>query len=661
LFTPTLAVAFERARFTEPHWIDARHLTSGTTRVEVAIANPLLRREVEKNLDEWLKSPVSLLFFKKIRRLRIGDSEVHWQSLGPGPIAESEWMALDEKADDPFLLVRSAEEAFPAEALDEIRKERMLGAEDSGDFPPCRVEIVLGAKGRLYVVLPTGVETALPFACNAPFIQDPARLKIKDPETSPTNRWLLNRAGELAASAMMEWLEQTKTGARDRADAYGLLPDVDREATTLEGACGAIVELAFDAAIEGRSMLLTEEGRLVDAKAAITVPRPIFDIWPADQAMALLDAKSRPALCQHVSAKNRTKLVNWRLVEEFSKSDLLERLRSNHLPRPATWRHLLNLWAYIAPEVTGWQCHDADALRIVPVQGKEVLYAASEIVRLGEKKLLQSEEDWEFLASHLIVLNQNWTRFLAEQRRDKSEGEIRNDPVEAAFAVLEEIGLDGKSDVNAVIERVAADYFGPVSRSSPSASNLPRSRPSWACRRRLSLCLRRSEAAGHRQGRAFDESGSLEELLPGCPKDATPASRLCGELQVLHAGRMAALGVVGPFGLQTMAPLVQKRQTIYGRQQLMAEAQARGVRSALYYPYVTNTFVIENWDFPLTIGGIGRACRRPMQAFGRRSSARSWISAIPTGRALSALAFRRWRPPDRRDRSRQNGCCRTGC
>ena len=120
LFTPTLAVAFERARFTEPHWIDSRYQTSGTTRVEVAIANPLLRREVEKNLDEWLKSPVSLLFFKKIRRLRIGDSEVHWQSLGPGPIAESEWMALDEKANDPFLLVRSAEEAFPDEALDEI-------------------------------------------------------------------------------------------------------------------------------------------------------------------------------------------------------------------------------------------------------------------------------------------------------------------------------------------------------------------------------------------------------------------------------------------------------------------------------------------------------------------------------------------------------------
>ena len=600
LFTPTLAVAFERTRFTQPHWIDGRHLTSGTTRVEVAIADPLLRREVEKNLDEWLKSSVSLLFFKKIRRLRIGNSEVHWQSLGPGPIAESEWMALDEKANDPFLLVRSGEEAFPAEALDEIRKERMLGAEDSGDFPPCRVEIVLGAKGRLYVVLPTGVETGLPFACNAPFIQDPARLKIKDPETSPTNRWLLKRAGELAASAMMEWLEQTRTSVQDRSDAYGLLPDVDREAATLEGACGTIVELAFDAAIDGRPMLLTEEGQLVGAKAAITVPRPIFDIWPADQAIALLDAKSRPALCRHVSAKNRTKLVHWGLVEEFSKSDLLERLRSNHLPRPATWRHLLNLWAYIAPEVTGWQCHDADALRIVPVQGKEVLYAASEIVRLGEKKLLQSEEDWEFLASHLIVLNQNWTRFLAEQRRDKAEGEGRNDTVEAAFAVLEEIGLDGTSDVNAVIERVAADYFGSGQPKFAECVQLAQIAAKlgvtigdsfrFTC---ADLKLRAID-----KDVLFDENGALEGLLPEPVRKA----------QLLHADYVAGFNSCsrddwlrwigsGRSGLLTFIPFVQKRQSIYGRQQLTSEAQTRGARGTLYYPYVTNQFVIESWDF----------------------------------------------------------------
>ncbi|MEH7911795.1 hypothetical protein V7798_32060 [Rhizobium laguerreae] len=500
LFTPTLAVAFERDRFTEPHWIAGGRLTSGTTRIEVVIANPLLHREVAKNLDEWLKSPVSLLFFKTIRRLQIGERVIHWQSLGPGPVAQSEWMSLDDKRDDALLLVRSSEEAFPADALDEIRKERMLGAEDSGDFPPCRVEIVLGAKGRLYVVLPTGVETLLPFACNAPFIQDPARIKIKDPETSPTNRWLLKRAGELAAKAMVEWVEQIKTGTQERAAAYGLLPDVDREASTLEGSCAAIVELAFADAIDDRPILLTDEGNVVAAEAAIGIPLPIFDIWPAEQAMALLDEKSRPALCRHVSAADRTKLIHWNMVEEFSKADLLDRLRKRHLPRPSSWRHLLNLWTYIAPEVTGWQCHDADCLRIVPVQGKEVLYSASEVVRLGEKKLLQSDEDWEFLAGHLIVLNQNWPRFLAEQRRDNGEAAAgRGDAVEAAFAVLEEIGLDETSDVNAVVEPrgyrllwVQQSKTGGVCSACPDRSQAGRD-----SRRRFPLCLRRQEASAN--------------------------------------------------------------------------------------------------------------------------------------------------------------------
>jgi hypothetical protein len=457
LFTPTLAVAFERNRFTEPHWVNGGRTTQGVTRVEVAIANSLLCREVENNLDEWLNSPFSLLFFKNIRRLQIGERVVQWRSLGPGPVVESEWMSLDDKRDNAFLLVRSAEEAFPADALDEIREERMLGAEDDGDFPPCRIEIVLGAKGRLYVVLPTGVETQLPFACNGPFIQDPARLKIKDPETSPTNRWLLKRAGELAAKVMVEWLEQTNSSAVDRAAAYGLFPDVDRKASTLEGSCAAMVQMAFTDAVEGQPLVLTEEGKLVTANAAIAFPLSIFDIWPSEQAIVLLDEKSRPPLCRHVSAGDRTKLVHWKLVKEFSKSDLLFRLRTSHLPRPSNWRQLLNLWLYIAPEVTGWQTHQPDRLRIVPVQGKEVLYSASEVVRLGEKKLLQSDDDWELLAGRLIILDQNWTRFLAEQRRDKGDNDGRADPVQAALVILKAIGLDDTSSVNAVIERVATD------------------------------------------------------------------------------------------------------------------------------------------------------------------------------------------------------------
>lgn len=178
LFTPTLAVAFHRRRFTEPVWLENARETNGWTVIRVKIGDRHRQKEVENNLKEWMKSPLSLLFFRTVRRLQVGEKAVHWRSLGPGPLLESEWMLLNDESQDPYLLVRSSPEPFPDEPLTEIRQERMIAVEDETDFPPCKIELVMGAPGRLYVVLPTGVETELPFACNAPFIQDPARLKI---------------------------------------------------------------------------------------------------------------------------------------------------------------------------------------------------------------------------------------------------------------------------------------------------------------------------------------------------------------------------------------------------------------------------------------------------------------------------------------------------
>src|SRR5437899_945701 len=183
LFTPTLSISFDRKRFTEPSWSPDAPDTNRKTIVRVHISDGHRGRELEQNLKEWTQSPLSLLFFKSVRRMRIGDHTVHWKRLGAGPILDSEWTCLDGQKDGALLLLRSTPEEFPEEALAEIRQERMLGIEEDNEFPPCRIEIVLGVDGRLFVVLPTGVKTKLPFACNAPFIQDPARLKIKDPET----------------------------------------------------------------------------------------------------------------------------------------------------------------------------------------------------------------------------------------------------------------------------------------------------------------------------------------------------------------------------------------------------------------------------------------------------------------------------------------------
>jgi hypothetical protein len=603
LQTPTLSIDFERRRFTEPKWLNGTSVRLDHTEIRVAISDPHREKEVEKNLQEWLKSPVSLLFFKHIRRLRIGEHEMHWGSMGPGPVVGSEWMALHDNPDDAYLLAPSAAEAFPAEALTEIKQERLLGVEQETDFPPCKVEIVLGAKGRLYVVLPTGVETALPFACNAPFIQDPARLKIKDPETSPTNRWLLERVGALAASIMLEWLGNTSASLVERSRAYGLLPDVDRDDNSLEGTCATAVEEAFDGALSERPFLLTDAGEVKPSNQSVILPEVLFDVWPAEQAAALLDGANRPPLSRYVGAGDLAKLVRWGVVERIGKDQILNVLRTKHLPRPATWRRLLKLWAYVAPEITSYRYHAIEeSIRIVPVQGKDVLYGASEVVRLGEKRLLQSEADWEFLSEYLLVLNQNWPRFLAEQRRLAEE---HKDPAEAgdidaALAVLRAIALEEASDVGKVIERVAAQFFGQQSRALKTCIQLAQISAKLGAAASVSfrfatkdLHLRSADSPV-----VFDRDGAVESLFPSAwsaahllHPDYTAAYTSCSSeewLRWVSSGRS---------GLVDFVPLAQRRINAWGRQQIEGELRRRGSASAPSYPYVTTSFVIEDWDF----------------------------------------------------------------
>ncbi len=604
LYTPTLSVSFNRRRFTEPKWLASSGDHAGRTRIRVAISDEHRQREVEKNLQDWLKSPVSLLFFKHIRRLQIGEQQVHWSSLGSGPIPETELMALQEDPEQIFLVARSGSEPFPSDALNEIRQERMLGDNQDSDFPPCKVEIVLGAKGRLYVVLPTGVETALPFACNAPFIQDPARLKIKDPETSPTNRWLLERIGTLAASVMLQWLEQTSQSLAERSCAYGFLPDVDRDDNSLDGTCAAIVEEAFDSAIEGKAFLLTNLGELKPSGQSVAIPEELFEVWPAEQVTALVDGASRSAFSRKVSGADMEKLANWGVVERINKNDVLRVLETNHLPKPESWRCLLKLWAYVAPEITGYKYHvSPENIRIFPVQGKDVLYSASEVVRLGEKKLLKTNADWDFLAAHLLVLNQNWPRFLADQRREATERKAKNLQinVDAAYAIFDSVNLEEASDVSTVIEKVAMDYFsGKESILISGCIQLAQIASKLGATVEESFRFVTKDLKLHEVSHAvvFDVDGTLELILSEkwslehlLHPDYSKSFDSCTSEEWL--GWVAS----GRSGLHTFAPLTQVQAKFWGRPKVEAELLKRGFKGTPYYPYSPSNFQLEDWDF----------------------------------------------------------------
>jgi hypothetical protein len=604
LQTPTLSVSFERVRFTKPIWTNGILVHPTCTEIRVPISDKYREQELEKNLEEWLKSPVSLLFFRHLRRLQIGHQELHWASLGPGPVPDTEWMALYDKPDEGFLVARSEPEPFPPEALAEIKQERLLGVDEGMEFPPCKVEIVLGAAGRLYVVLPTGVETALPFATNAPFIQDPARLKIKDPETSPTNRWLLKRAGELAASVMMRWLGDAEKTLIERAGAYGLFPDVDRTDNSLEGISAKAVEEAFDRVIGARPFLLTHAGTLKPAKQGIVLPKELIEVWAPEEIAPLLDATGREPLCGEITLQDVEKLVHWGVVERLGMDRVLTALQSTRFPRPKTWRQLLRLWAYVAPEVTRYRYRAGPErnIRIVPVQGKDVLYAASEVVRLGERRLLQSDADWEFLSAHLLVLNQNWSRFLAEQRREADEAGESGilDDVEAGFAVLSAIGLEETSDANKVIERVTAEIFAQPAVTLEACVQLAQiaAKLGATAGDKFRFATRETRLRSVENTVMSDRDGTLEALFPAAWASArflhpeyTRTYTSCSSedwLRWVSSGRS---------GLVEFVPLTQTRTNVRRRQGIEEELRSRGFDGPPSYQYVTSNFVIEDWDF----------------------------------------------------------------
>lgn len=605
LLTPTLSILYKRNRFTEPVWLRPDAPTK-STQICVQIKDDFRRQELQKNLGEWAKNPLSLLFFRNIKCLTIQDTTVRKFSDGPGPIERSEWVKLSENQERPFLLIRSAAEPFPADALEEIQEERM--GEFGFELPPCQIDIVLGLEGRqrLFVVLPTGVDLNLPFSCNAPFVQDPARLKIKEPETSPTNRWLLERVGHLAAEGMIAWLQREDIGLKERCRAYILFPDVDRDDNSLGGICATACEKAFESAITEKEFLITEAGTLVNPGRCITVPGRLYDIWKPDQISSLFDSDRRPLLCRHVAADARQVLVHWKAIGEVNKAAVLNVLESCDIPKPETWRRLLLLWDYVSDEVIKAR-HSSfyfgpKNVRIVPVQGKEILYPGFKVVRLGEKKILPAKEDWEFLSRFLLVANQNWFRFLTEQRRkaEESDNQLLIKQVQNAQEVLTILNLSEASEVNRILDQVKGKFF--------STENLP-----------LTDGVRLAHIAAAFRASVSDGFQYVTRDNQRKPISAQIVADIKSDLDLFVDKQWYEKHVLHDFywqnfkscteaewhrwanseasGLLTFVPLQSAGEYIYSRSEACRIAKDHGLRGDPWFHYSTDKFYFHNWDF----------------------------------------------------------------
>ena len=363
------------------------------------------------------------------------------------------------------------------------------------------------------------------------------------------------------------------------------------------------MEEAFEESIDDQPFLLTEEGTLVASGECIALPEEVLEIWHPRQVAAFLDEANRPVLSRYVTEDCREKLLNWRFVDEIKKQTLLTTLEEQHLPRPQTWAQLLKLWAYIEPEVTGfWPEVPPEKVRIVPVEGKKVLYAAEEVVRLGKRRLLDADDDWQFLAKHLLVLHHYWPRFLTEQRRraEEEDDDALQESIASAYSILEDSDLTETASANQVIDRVAAKFFAAEDVSVADCVRLAHiaAKLGVTVEENFRYVTRDGTLRAANAHVLFDADGTTEELVP---ESKRPSLLLHPEyaqrFRSCTAKEWADWVASGKAKLCSLPPLVKRSQTVYGRREIEKELVKRGGNAPEKYPFKTDDFVLTDWDF----------------------------------------------------------------
>ena len=258
-----------------PYWVEHVPEVVRASDETTAILLPLKPGRYQQIESELTRiAPETLLFLSKLERI-----EIHI------PAAGIHRILARRRNEDGTLHLRVAEhgewrlaarywvkkrrQPVPP-GLDEPKREGIDGAEISIALPldgqPSR--------GTVYAYLPTGVESGLPFLVNADFLLPANRETLH--LDRPWNLWLRDAAGELAAEAIAELIQEP----RFRHQAYGFIPLDDH----LRDLKRFFEPLARDVRhrLGERPLILDEQERLV----------PPAQAWLADATLRRL---TRPA------------------------------------------------------------------------------------------------------------------------------------------------------------------------------------------------------------------------------------------------------------------------------------------------------------------------------------------------------------------------------
>lgn len=456
--TPSLNIFFNKNQFTLPHWDLSEKEFSTETVISVKISDERRGNELSKNLNEWEQSPISLLFFRSLRKLTINNNELIWHKIEPGPIENSQWYELNNNASYKHLVIQSSPKEFPPECINEIRQERIVDSESTFSLPASQVEIVLGSGPGLFVILPTSVKPNLPFAFNGPFLQDPARVKIKDPETSLTNQWLLKRVGELAYESMNKWLNNTSLDIKKRAEAYRFLPEKRSIETGVNGSCVEEIEISFFSHLASNPNILTNTGSLERRGKCVSIDKQLQDIWPHNILTHQIIKQNKLLTSEHISKAAIDLLDRIGEIEKISKTAFCI-LLSESKPPVLSNENLLLLWLYIAPIYNGFQKAPValQELPIVPIAGNTSLVPSGQVVKFSSAIKNLNENDINFISNYLLLLSKNWVSFLESKSDDYPimQGQWTSILAkDVGLSLLNKMGLTDSFDTSKIIEKI---------------------------------------------------------------------------------------------------------------------------------------------------------------------------------------------------------------
>lgn len=451
LQTPTLAVTFERESLTVPTWVEQPPIALGVE-VRVKASSKPIEESLQQSLDRWTKNPVSLLFFRSLQSLTINGTEIHvaWHG-NPEELGGAEADLYSGDSHHAVLVARSSKEAFPEEAVEEIRTQRMAGKFTP---PPCSVDIVMGPPGKslAYSVLPTEVELPTRYSCNGPFLQDPSRKGINDARTSATNGWLLKRCASLAIRTMQARLSDRTVPAGKRCSAYDLLPDWQPRTASLS----AGAEVMFDpyrSLGSSPRLLIDHEGALGGVDQVVGLPEEATTAWTAEAAPALFGRAARRALHPDVPAKARRRLSKWKWLEVLSWESIVDTLRKRAVPRPSRDSDLARVWNRVREQMHGGPISlYASQLHLVPVEGESDLQRKTWVIHVGTH-----DSSWEavraFASQQMQRLDDGFVRTVLSQE----EGGTPR--YESAATLLHEMELRESTNVANVLKRLTAQVF----------------------------------------------------------------------------------------------------------------------------------------------------------------------------------------------------------